>query len=66
MFEAVQYERLDREEFRCESSEDYSFTACIKVCTDTISHIIIEVIPRTMSVEGLAAECLGTHGQILE
>ena len=32
MFEAVQFERLDREEFRCENSEEYRFTACIKVC----------------------------------
>ena len=38
VFDAVQYERLDREEFRCENSEDYSFTACIKVCTDHISN----------------------------
>ena len=30
-FEAVQYERIDSETSRCEESEDYSFTACVKV-----------------------------------
>ena len=67
MFDAVQYERLDREEFRCENSGDYSFTACIRVRKETISfciaNIIIEIITRTVSVGDLAAECLGTHGQ---
>ena len=31
VFDAVKYERLDREGFRCEKAEDYSFTACVKV-----------------------------------
>ena len=35
-----------------------------KLISHCITNIIVEIITRTVPVRGLAADCLGTHGQI--
>ena len=45
MFTAVLYERLNRAEYRCEEKEGYSFTACYKVTTRSLSFSCLDVSP---------------------